>query len=116
MSGVVPVRVKKELMFPAVLEMRRVRAKLDLFSPGVLIFLAVVFLLACLLTIDSYLKSYRNAQLMRLTVQTERSRLENFKRTDLETQYLRLVSAPALLKRAEEINLQPVTKDRLSPL
>ncbi len=116
MAGVVPIRTKKEAVFPGVLEMRRVRAKLELFSPGVLLFSAAVFVLAMLLVLDSYLKSYRNAQMIHLTAQMEKTRFENFRKTDLETQYLRLISAPALLKRAGELDLQPATKDRLLPL
>jgi len=116
MSGAVPVRTKKELAFPAVLEMRRVRGKLELFSPGVLLFAAAMLLLASLLTLDSYWKSYRNAQMLRLTSQLDITRFENFRKTDLETQYLRLVSTPALLKHAEGLNLRPATKDRIFPL
>lgn len=116
MAGVVPIRTKKEASFPAVLELRRVRAKLDLFSPAVILFSAAVVVLAGLFMLDSYLKSCRNAQILQLTTQVEKARFENFRKTDLETQYLRLVSAPALLRRAGDLNLQPATKDRLLPL
>ncbi len=116
MAGAVPIRTKKEASFPAVLELRRVRAKLDLFSPGVILFSAVVLVLAALFTFDSYLKSCRNAQTLQITTQVEKARFENFRKTDLETQYLRLVSAPALVRYAGDLKMRPATKDRLLPL
>jgi hypothetical protein len=93
--------------------MRKVRAKLELFSPGVLLFTAAVLLLSAFLTVDSYMKSYRNSQLVRISSSVDSMRFDNFQKTDLESQYLRLISAPALIKRAGELSMRPATKDRL---
>jgi hypothetical protein len=113
MSGVAQVRGKRDGAVPVILEMRKVRGKLELFSPGVLLFTAVVMVLALFLTVNSYLKSYRNAQLIHISSSADAMRFDNFKKTDLESQYLRLISAPALIKRAGELNMRPATKDRL---
>ncbi len=113
MSGIAQVRGKREAAAPVILEMRKVRGKLELFSPGVLLFTAVVVALAMFLTVDSYLKSYRNAQLVQVSSSADAMRFDNFRKTELETQYLRLISAPSLIKRAGELHLRPATKDRL---
>jgi len=113
MSGIAQVRGKREGAVPVILEMRKVRGKLELFSPAVLLFTAVVMALAVFLSVDSYLKSYRNAQMVRISSSADSMRFDNFRKTDLESQYLRLVSAPALMKRAEELRMRPATKDRL---
>ena len=113
MSGVAQVRGKRDAAVPVILEMRKVRAKLELFSPAVLLFAAFITVVSVFLTVDSYLKSYRNAQLINISSSADAMRFDNFRKTELETQYLRLISAPALIKRAGELNLRPATKDRL---
>lgn len=113
MSGIAQVRGKRDAVVPAILEMRKVRGKLELFSPSVLLFTAVVLVLSVFLTVDSYLKSYRNSQMVRISTSADSMRFDNFRKTDIESQYLRLVSAPALIKRAGELHMRPATKDRL---
>ncbi len=113
MSGIAQVRGKRDGAVPVILEMRKVRGKLELFSPGVLVFTAVVLVLALFMTVSSYLKSYRNAQLIQVSSSADAMRFDNFKKTDLESQYLRLISAPALITRAGDLNMRPATKDRL---
>ncbi|HOW50810.1 MAG TPA: hypothetical protein PLV42_02065 [bacterium] len=113
MSGVAQVRGKRDAAVPVILEMRKVRAKLELFSPAVLLFAAFITVVSVFLTVDSYLKSYRNSQLVHISSSVDSMRFDNFKKTDLESQYLRLISAPALMSRARGLDLRPATKDRL---
>lgn len=114
MADLAPVRSsKKETILPVILEVRKVQAKLDLFSPPLLLFMAGVLTLALFLTFDSYQKSYRNAQMVRISATADTLRVDNFRKTELESRYLRLMSAPAVAKQAKDLNMQQATKDRV---
>ncbi len=113
MAGYLGANVKKAGSVAAVLSMRKVRAKADIFSPTLLFFMALVLSLGAVFVVNSFMKSYRNAQLLHMSAYVDNKRSESFRKTELESEYLRLVSAPSLSKRADELKLKPISAEKI---
>lgn len=113
MAGYVHVKAKKENVIPAVLSMRKASAKMELFSMRIVVFITLVCAAAFFLTFDSFLKSYRNAQLVKIRSGVDGKREANFKLTEYETKYMRLMSSQSLMKRAEELKMGVATKEKV---
>jgi len=114
MQNFVNVKAKRaEAVLTPVLSARKVRAKCDLFSLDVMIFMTAVLCLSSFLVVNSYLKSYRNAQLVKITAYADMNRASSFKKNELQSHYLKITSVDALMKKAEEMKLEVVTKDKI---
>ncbi len=96
-----------------VISLRRVRANLELFSLDVIVFMTVLFVMAGFFVVNSYMKSYRNAQLVKITQYADINRSAAFKKNDLETEYMKIMSIDSMMQKAEALNLKIATKEKV---
>ncbi len=117
MQGYAGVRGKKSEVFgESLLTLRKVRAKMELFSPTMLTVMGLFIMVAIFLGTNSYLKSYRKSQLVKIGRFVDANREAGFKKNELEGRYLRMMSAGSLMKKAGKLGMETATRERVIKL